>query len=80
MARRLASKVGPFLSQSIVIENRGGAQATISAPMWPQRPSLTAVADGAQPIGGTAEDLDRIMRAERVKWEAVVKTTGMRAQ
>ena len=38
------------------------------------------VADGAQPIGGTPDDLDRIMKAERAKWEPLVKATGLRAQ
>ena len=38
------------------------------------------VADGAQPIGGTPEQLDNIMKAERVKWAAVVKATGLKAQ
>ncbi len=38
------------------------------------------VADGAQPIGGTPEELDRMMRTERQKWERIVKATGMKAQ
>ena len=38
------------------------------------------IQDGAQPIGGTPEDLERIMKAERAKWEPLVKATGLRAQ
>lgn len=40
----------------------------------------TFVAEGAQPLGGKPDDLDRMMRSERIKWEAVVKATGMKAQ
>ena len=38
------------------------------------------VKEGAQPLGGTPEDLDRGMRVERTKWEPVVKATGLRVQ
>jgi tripartite-type tricarboxylate transporter receptor subunit TctC len=38
------------------------------------------VKEGAQPLGGTPEDLDRGMRIERAKWEPVVKATGLRVQ
>lgn len=38
------------------------------------------VKEGAQPIGGTPEDLDRFMKIERVKWERMVKATGLRVE
>lgn len=38
------------------------------------------VREGAQPIGGTADDLERFMRIERGKWERLVKATGLRVE
>jgi len=38
------------------------------------------IADGAQPIGGAPEVFDRMMRAERVKWKAIVKATGLKVE
>lgn len=38
------------------------------------------IKEGAQPLGGTPEDLDRAMRAERAKWQVVVSATGMKVE
>ncbi|GGJ07506.1 Bug family tripartite tricarboxylate transporter substrate binding protein [Neoroseomonas lacus] len=44
-------------------------------------PTLRAflVSGGAEPVGGTPEELAALMRADRSKWQPVIETLGLRA-
>jgi len=48
---------------------------TISAPEMRN----TLVAQGARPVGSSAEDLRTFMREEAVKWARVIRSSGARA-
>jgi tripartite-type tricarboxylate transporter receptor subunit TctC len=40
----------------------------------------TMVQDGADPLGGTPEDLAALMRRDRAIWEPIVRSLGLTAQ
>jgi tripartite-type tricarboxylate transporter receptor subunit TctC len=44
-------------------------------------PTLRAalVSSGAEPLGGTPEDLAALMRTDRAKWQPVIERLGLRA-
>jgi tripartite-type tricarboxylate transporter receptor subunit TctC len=51
--------------------NAGLADATLRASL---------VNGGAEPLGGTPEDLAALMRTDRAKWQPVIQSLGLRAQ
>jgi tripartite-type tricarboxylate transporter receptor subunit TctC len=45
-------------------------------------PAVTAVLNkaGLEPVGGTAEDMARLLKADTVRWAEVVKSAGIKIE
>ena len=63
-------------SADIVNRLQGEVARAVKTPDFRER----LLAEGAVPVGGSAADLDRLVRAEIAKWSKLVRAAGVKPE